>query len=365
MHTIYKKYAYLLADYCVSVKENDRIFIKSTAIAEPLLLELYREINSRGAFYDSKITLREEERVFFESATETVLSDISPLDYEINKHYDAIITVRAPYNLKSLNTISPERKMRAKEAHEELHEIFSQRSARGELRWVLCEFPTDASAQECGMSLHEYSRFIFESCRLDEPDPAAAWRRCSVEQQRIADFLNGVSELRFRGKNIDISMSVKGRKWINSDGKRNMPSGEVFSAPVEDSVNGTIYFSYPALFMGEEIEALTLEVKNGRVSSWQCSKGQAILDSLFDIQGARIFGEVAVGLNKGVKRFTKNILFDEKMDGTIHMAVGSTYPETGGTNKSAIHLDFITDMKSGGEILADGIKVYENGTFLV
>jgi aminopeptidase len=365
MDSFYASYARLLSEYCLSIKKNDRVFIRSTALAEPLLLEVYREISSRGAFYDARIMLNEEDRVVFENSPDESLSDISPIERMVNESYDAILTIRAPYNLKSLQTISPERKMKAQEAKRSIHDIFSKRSAEESLRWSLCEFPTSASAQECGMSVSEYSRFILESCRLDEADPVAAWKRCSAEQKRYTDFLNGVSELSFKGDDIDISMSVKGRRWSNSDGKRNMPSGEVFSAPVEDSVNGSIYFSYPAIYMGEEIEALTLKVERGRVVSWSAKRGQSLLDRLFEVPGARTFGEVAVGLNKGVTRFTKNILFDEKMDGTIHMAVGSSYSETGGMNKSAIHLDFITDMKNGGQIIADGSVVYRDGRFLI
>jgi aminopeptidase len=365
MDSFFSSYARLLAEYCLSIKKNDRVFVRSTALAEPLLLEVYREILARGAFYDSRIALNEEERILFESAPDDSLSDISPIEKIVNESYDAILTIRAPYNLKSLQSIPPEKKMKAQESKKSIHDIFSRRSAEGSLRWTLCEFPTAASAQECGMSVSEYSRFIYESCRLNEDDPVAAWKRCSAEQKHYSDFLDKVKTLAFKGDGIDISMSISGRRWSNSDGKRNMPSGEVFSAPVEDSVNGTIRFSYPAIYMGEEIEALTLTVEDGRVVSWSAKMGQSLLDRLFDVPGARTFGEVAVGLNKGVTQFTKNILFDEKMDGTIHMAVGSSYPETGGLNKSAIHLDFITDMKNGGEIIADGAVVYRDGRFLV
>jgi aminopeptidase len=364
VNAIYSRYAKLLVDYCLSVSRGDRIFIKSTYLAEPLLQEVYREITLRGGQYDARITIRDEERVFFDSADEIQIRETSPFERLATENYRSILTIRAPFNLKSLQSIDTMKKKSAQEGRKSLHDIFSKRSSTGSLRWTLCEFPTDASAQECGMSVSEYAEFIFSACRLHEENPAAAWQRCSSEQQQYVDFLNTVSSIRFKAEGTDLFMSVKGRKWINSDGKRNMPSGEVFSAPVEDSVNGQIRFSYPVIYMGDEIDGLSLTVKDGLITEWNADKGKQILDRIFEIEGARRFGEVAVGLNKGVNRFTKNILFDEKMDGTIHMAIGSTYPETGGKNDSAIHLDFINDMKDGA-IIADDRTVYEKGRFIL
>jgi len=214
------------------------------------------------------------------------------------------------------------------------------------------------------MSLKEYEDFVYSACRLDEDDPVAAWLEVRKEQQRFVDHLNKSSEIHYQSEDVDILFSCKGRTWINSDGKANMPSGEVFTGPVEDSVNGRINFTYPAIIMGNEVENVELEVKEGRVEKWSATRGQDLLDHIFTLDGARYFGEVAVGTNYRVQRFTKNMLFDEKIGGTIHMAIGQSYIQTGGTNQSPIHIDMIADMNSG-RITSDGDLIYENGKFLI
>lgn len=179
------------------------------------------------------------------------------------------------------------------------------------------------------------------------------------------DYLEGKNKVRYVGKDIDISFSAKGRKWINSAGTKNMPSGEVFASPVEDSVNGKIRFSYPGFYMGQEIEDIFLEVKGGEVVKWDAKEGKALLDKILEIPGATRFGEAAIGTNKGISKFTKNMLFDEKMSGTIHMAIGAAIPEAGGKNESAIHWDMLADMTNGGEIYADDELIYKNGEFII
>jgi len=214
------------------------------------------------------------------------------------------------------------------------------------------------------MSRGEYESFIFSACRLDREDPAGAWKELSASQEEVAGSLDRASRMRFVSEGTDITFSTAGRRWINSDGRRNMPSGEVFTSPVEDSGNGVVSFSFPGIHMGEEIEGVRLEVRDGLVTGWSAQKGKSLLDSIFEIDGARRFGEIAIGMNTGINRFTKNILFDEKMGGTVHMAIGASYPETGGRNESAVHWDLITDMRNGGRIYADDLCVYENGSFI-
>lgn len=363
MTSLYERYADLLVRYCVQAKPGDRVYVRSSYLAEPLLAPLYRALTAAGAHYDAKISIREEDRIFAESACDAQISDVSPAERVIYETYDAFVTVRAPFNLKSMQSISPDTKKKLGMAKGELHDIFSARSASGELRWTLCEFPTDAAAQECGMSLSEYERFVFGACRLFDDDPVASWRAVRESQQKAVDRLNAASTVRYVNADTDISFSVKNRRWINSDGRRNMPSGEVFTSPVEDSVNGHIRFSYPGIYMGEEIEDIRLEVKDGLVVKWSASRGQEFLDRVMEIDGARRFGEAAIGTNAGITRFSKNMLFDEKMGGTIHMALGSTYRETGGKNESPIHWDLLADMRAG-EIHADGECIYRGGAFL-
>ena len=358
------KYANLLLDYCLEIKEGQKLYIKSSTLAEPLLRELYRGGVMRGAHVIIDMSFNGQNKIFMDHANEDQLSFASPNHTEAMHEYDAFLVVRAPFNLREdQNVDSTKRKFRSF-ALKEINQAYYNRTASGELARTLCQYPTNASAQEAGMSLEEYTDFVFKACNLHKPDPQKAWLDVRENQQSIVDHLNSVNKIRYVGKGTDISFSVKGRKWINSDGRTNMPSGEVFTGPVEDSVNGIIYFSYPSIYMGTEVQGITLEVKNGDVVKWSAEKGNGILDKVFDIEGARRFGEVAIGTNYNIQTPTKNILFDEKIGGTVHMAVGQSYKQTGGLNQSPIHWDMIAEMKDGGQIFADNILIYENGVFL-
>jgi aminopeptidase len=214
------------------------------------------------------------------------------------------------------------------------------------------------------MSLEEYQHFIYKACNLYEDDPTQAWLNRRKDQQKIVDLLNQKDKVQYKGEGIDITFSTKERVWINSDGQTNMPSGEVYTCPVEDSVNGVVHFSLPAIYMGHEVEGVTLWVKDGYVQKWEAKRGQQFMDQLLQTPGARRFGEAAIGTNYNIDQFTKNILFDEKIGGTIHMALGQSYLQTGGKNQSAIHWDMIGDMMNGGQIFADDELIYENGKFI-
>jgi len=245
-------------------------------------------------------------------------------------------------------------------------EISMRRSAAGELRWVGTLFPTNAYAQEADMSLSEFQDFVYGACHVDKADPSAEWRKVSLEQQRLVDWLKGKDQLRVQGPSVDLTLSIAGRTFINSDGKRNMPSGEIFTGPVEDSVNGWVRFSYPAIVAGREISGVELVFEEGKVVRASAEKNEEfLLSALESDEGARYLGEFAIGTNYGIDRFTKNILYDEKIGGTIHMALGSGYPETGSKNKSSIHWDMICDMRNGGKIFADGELIYDTGDFRI
>lgn len=215
------------------------------------------------------------------------------------------------------------------------------------------------------MSLSEYEAFVFSACKLYSENPMEAWLQVRADQQRIVDHLNQCSTVRYVTEGTDISFSTKGRTWINSDGQNNMPSGEVFTSPVEDSVNGTVRFSYPGLYQGHEVEEVALSVKDGHIEKWEARRGKEFLDRIFQTPGARRFGEAAIGTNYDIQRMTKNILFDEKIGGTMHMAIGQSYLQCGGKNESSVHWDMITDMTHGGEVWADGELIYQNGKFLI
>lgn len=359
-----QKYANLLLDYCLEIEEGKKLYIKSTTLAEPLLRELYRGGVARGAHVVIDMSFSGQNKIFMDNANEDQLSFASPNHTEAMHKYDAFLVVRAPFNLREDQNIdSQKRKFRAL-ALKELNQAYYNRTANGEMVRSLCQYPTQASAQEAGMSLDEYRDFVFKACNLHKSDPQKAWLEVRENQQAIVEHLNTVDKVRYVGKGTDISFSVKGRKWINSDGRANMPSGEVFTGPIEDSVNGKVYFKYPSIYMGTEVQGISLEVKDGNVVKWSAEKGNDILDQVFDTEGARRFGEVAIGTNYNIQTPTKNILFDEKIGGTIHMAVGQSYKQTGGLNQSPIHWDMIAEMKDGGQIYTDKKLIYENGVFL-
>jgi aminopeptidase len=361
-----KRYAQLLTQYCLEVKPGDKVFISTSMLAEPLLREVYRCMLEAGAaVVDCDLGFRERERLLMEFGSEAAISTPPTLHSMAMEQYDCYLNIRAPYNLKESKGGTPEKSKLRQAAAAPAQQAYFRRIADGSMRRSLCQYPTQASAQEAEMSLSEYEDFVFNACRLNEPDPIAAWLEVRKMQQSKVDYLNKCKTVRYVNGETDIRFSTDGRTWINSDGRSNMPSGEVFTSPVEDSVNGTIYFSYPGIYQGREVENVRLYVKDGVVEKWEATRGKDFLDYIFSIPGARQFGEAAIGTNYRINRMTKNILFDEKIGGTIHMAIGQSYLQAGGKNESSIHWDMITDMTNGGQIFADDTLIYENGNFII
>jgi len=360
-----KNYADLLVHYCLEIKPSDKLFIRTTTLAEPLVREVFRSAVSAGALVEVDFQFREQGRIFLTEANEDQLTYVSPFFKQAMETFDAYLYIRAPFNLRETQNVDSQQSKIRQEAFREVNKIYFERTATQEMRRSLCQYPTQANAQEAGMSLEEYEQFVFNACKLYDKNPVESWLEVRKKQQRIVDFLDEREKIQYKGDGIDITFSTQGRKWINSDGRTNMPSGEVYTSPVEDSVNGVIHFSYPAVYMGHELEGVTLWVKDGYVKRWEARRGKDFLDYIFTLEGARRFGEAAIGTNYGIDRFTKNILFDEKMGGTVHMAIGQSYLQAGGKNESAIHWDMITDMRDGGEVFADGEKIYENGQFVI
>ncbi len=365
MRDVYAKYAELLVKYSLGVKAGDRFLIQSTYLAEPLLKEVYKAALEAGAHPEFRIGLNGTEKVFYDYASDEQLKYVSALVEYAFGNYEKSLNILAPFDMKELQNVDPGKIQTVSIARTDLYKIFNERDAKGELKWTVCVFPTQAAAAECGMSLKEYEDFVFKACFLFKDDPIAKWNELKENQQRICDTLSTKETIRYLGPDIDVTFSCAGRKWINSAGTNNMPSGEVFTCPVEDSVNGKVRFSFPGFYMGKEIENISIEVKDGEVVKWDASKGKELLDKILEIPGARRFGEAAIGTNHGIDRFTKNMLFDEKIGGTIHMAVGESFQEAGGKNESAIHWDMLADMRDGGQIYADGELVYEKGRFLI
>jgi aminopeptidase len=366
-NAVWEKYAKLLVNYCLAVKKNDKVYISSSYLAENLLREVAKEIYIAGGIPVFNIELQGVSELALQYGEEHQLSWVNPMKKYVMENFDCYLNIRAPFE-KGDDEHEPADAEKFKihlHAQQEINKIYFERIGNGSMRRCLCQYPTQAGADDARMTLEEYEKFVFQSCYLFDEDPVAKWLEVRKTQQVYVDYLNKVDKVEYKGPNIDISFSVKGRTWINSDGRANMPSGEVFSAPVEDSVNGKVYFSYPTIYMGKDVVGVTLEVKDGDVILWGAEQGSDVLDKVFAIEGARKWGEVAVGTNFNIQRTTRNILFDEKIGGSIHMAVGQSYKQCGGKNESTVHWDMITDMKNGGQIIADGVKIYENGKFLI
>jgi aminopeptidase len=364
MKNIYEIYAELLLVYCLEIKGGDRLFVQSTTLAEPLVREVYRLALQRGAMVVTELEWNGQQNIFYQEANEQQLQWMSPLSRPVFEEFEAYLHIRAPFNLRENQSIDQEKLKTRGQATKILSEIYSARTATRDLRRCLCQFPTQAAAQEAGMSLEQYEDFVFRACRLYDRDPRQSWLEVRAEQQRVVDRLNEADLMIYRNQLSDLSFRVKDRIWMNSDGQTNMPSGEVYTAPHEDSVNGFIFFDYPSIFRGHPIEGISLWVENGLIVKWDAKIGRNLLDQIFEIEGARRFGEVAIGTNYHIQKPTKNILFDEKIGGTVHMAVGQTYLQCGGKNKSSVHWDMIADMKDGGEIWADETLIYQSGKFL-
>lgn len=365
MQTIIEKYAHLLVNYCLEIKAGERLYVKSTFLSEPLVREVYRLAIRAGAFVEVDLDFREKTRIFIEEANETQLGRVSQMYSTAMTSYDAYLYIRAPYNLREEQNLPKDKLKVRKEATKDVLKTYFDRTASGAMKRNLCQFPTQAAAQNAGMSLEEYEKFVYSACNLYDDDPMASWVKVRENQQHIVDFLNGKEKIRYKCNGTDITFKTKGRTWINSDGRTNMPSGEVFTAPEENSVNGTVHFTFPAIYMGHEVEDVTLWVKDGFIEKWEARQGKAFLDEIFEIDGTRRFGEAAIGTNYKIQKITKNILFDEKIGGSIHMAIGQSYPQCGGKNESTVHWDMISDMQDGGIIFADDEKIYEDGKFLI
>jgi aminopeptidase len=357
--------AKILVHYSLDLNPGDQLQIRTNPLAQDLALAVYEEAVKSGAHVLTTINLPGSEELFLKYASDEQLDFVSPVKKLIAETFDALLALGAEYNTRSLSGIDPHAISRNRKASTPLTKIFLERAAKLELRWCYTEFPTYASAQEADMSLFDYQEFVFKAGLLNESDPVAAWKNEGKRQRELINWLSGKDRVEIQGENIELSLSIKGREFKEADGKNNFPDGEIFTGPVEDSVNGWVRFSYPVIYEGQEVIDVELWFENGRVVKEKASKGQKLLTSLLNTdKGARFLGEWGIGTNYGIKRFTKNMLFDEKMGGTIHFAVGSGYPETGSVNESAIHWDMLCDMKHS-TIKVDGEEFYRDAKFLV
>jgi aminopeptidase len=361
-----EKWAKALVGYSVDVRPGQVVAVTGHLAAEELLRAVAREVVAKGAHPVVLPILEGVASDVLLHGSDEQLQYISPVDRFMREQADVVINIRAETNTRRMSAVDPARQSLFTSARNELMATYMSRAATGELDWTLTLFPTDAYAQDADMETDAYADFVLSACKLDRDDPVAAWRELHDEQQRLIDWLDGKSEIRLTGPETDLTLSVAGRGWINSDGKRNFPSGEIFTSPVEDSVNGHVHFSFPVVTAGRLIEDIRLRFENGKVVEATAAKNEEYLIQTLDTDpGARYLGEFAFGTNFDIQRFTRNILFDEKIGGTVHMAVGRGYPETGSTNESAIHWDMICDLRQGGQVTVDGELFQKDGSFVI
>jgi aminopeptidase len=361
-----EKLADVLVNYSVGVQKGQLVRITSTPAALSLVSEIFRKVLAAGGHPFTKINAEDTQEIFLKNATPEQLSYLNPIAKFEQERIDCSINIWGESNTRSFTSVDPEAMRISRGARKPLMDIFMNRAAAGQLKWCGTQFPNNAAAQDADMSLSDYEDFVFSAGMIDQSDPVAAWKRISEKQQRLADFLNGKKDYRVVAANgTDVRMSVAGHHWINCDGHENFPDGEVFTGPIIESVNGQINFTFPAVYDSREVCDVKLSFKNGKVINASASKGEDFLIKMLDMDaGSRFLGECAIGTNYSIQKFTRNTLFDEKIGGTVHFALGAGYPETGNTNQSGLHWDMVVDLRNGGHIEIDGQKFNENGRFL-
>jgi aminopeptidase len=358
--------AKILVQYSVKVQPKDRVAILGGAVADPLIREVYREVLRAGGYPETMVRLDGFDQIYFTESNDDQLQSIPRLVEVIYSEFNGMVSIMSETNTRNLSKIDPSLQSKTAKARTPLFETYLSRAAAKEFKWVLTMFPTDAYAQDAEMSLVDFEDYVYATTFADSDDPVAEWTAIHDEQQRLIEWLKGKKEVVMKGPNIDMQLSIEDRTFENADGEHNMPSGEIFTGPVEESVEGWVNFTYPAVTAGREVEGVHLEFKEGRVVEASAEKNEEFLLTQLDTdEGARYLGEWAIGTNRRIDRYIKNILFDEKIGGTIHMALGKGYPETGSKNNSAIHWDMICDMSDGGQILVDGELFYESGKFSI
>jgi aminopeptidase len=347
------KLAKILVDYSTEVRDGDYVqIVTSGTKCRDLALEVYKLTLQRGAYPKLHVGLEGEAYTFYKYASEKHLRWFPRIDFEEMKKTDVLIYIGSDLNTKELSNIDPKKiSLRQKTMEPILNERLKK-------RWVGTRFPTSAYAQDAGMSLEEFEDFYYEACLVD-------WERESKKQDKLKRILDKGKEVRITGEETDLTFSIRDREAIKWDGKYNMPDGEVCIAPVETTAEGEIYYDLPAI-LGREVNGIRLKFEHGEIVKATAEKGEDfLLKMLKTDDGAKRLGEFGIGTNYKIKKFVKNILFDEKIGGTIHLAVGLAYEEGGGKNKSAIHWDMIKDMRKGGEIIVDGKIIQKSGKFVI
>lgn len=355
------KLAKVLVHYSLQIKPGQQVYLQTTPLADELSLAFFEEATKTGAYVLVQNAIPGTREIFLKNASDEQLDFEIPIRRTIYETFDARMVIQADSNTRELAGVDPKRIARNRKTYGPLFKLFSDRTAKGEMKWCLTVYPTEAMAQEASMSLSDYREFVYGAGMLNEDDPVVYWKEEAARQKKLIDWLAGHKQAVLKGDNVDLSMSIEERTFIPCAGDENFPDGEIFTSPVEDSVNGWVRFKYPAIFDGNEVEDIELWFKDGKVVKEMAGKNQELLTSLLNTDpGARYLGEWGIGTNYGITRFTKNMLFDEKIGGTIHLAVGLGFAEAGGSNESGLHWDMLCDMVDA-EIRIDGDLFYKNG----
>ncbi len=361
-----EKLADILVNYSTRVQPGEWVGILGDVSALPLLRAVYTKVVEAGG--NPTVMLSDEfmSREFVRLANDEQFAWLDPSQTAYYEQADVYIRCNALSNTRASSLIDPARIRKRQQQLSGWLATRMRRAAEGTFKWVGTQYPTEGYAQEAGMSLEEYEDFVYGATFADKADPIAEWRSLGEMQQKKIDWLMGKRIVKCQGPNIDLQLSIDGRVFLNACGERNMPDGEIFTGPVENSVNGWVRFSYPSIVQGQAVEGIELRFVDGKVTDASAKKNETLLLSQLNTDaGSRYLGEFAIGTNFGINRFTGTILYDEKIGGTIHMAVGAGYPDTGSVNKSSIHWDMICDMRVDSTIHVDGDLLYQNGQFVV
>jgi aminopeptidase len=360
-----RRLAEVVVNYSTEVKKGDVLMIQGPALAEPLIVEIVRAALAAGALPHVRASVQGVDEAYLAAASEAQLDYLPPSALEDMNAIDARIAIIGAWNTRELSGIDPAKLARRSAAAQPLMGRFMERSSAGELRWCVTAYPCDAFAQDADMSIDAYADFVYRAGWLHLDDPVAAWRSYAGKLRALADKMAGMKTLRVVAEDTDLTVGVDGRSWVASQGLRNFPDGEIFTGPLESETSGEVRFSFPAVMGGREVQDVRLRFEEGKVVHAEAAAGSDYLQQMLGMDaGASILGEFAIGTNYMVTEFTRQILFDEKIGGTCHMALGAGYPDTGSVNRSGLHWDMVCDLRSGGEIHADGEVIYRDGAFL-
>src|SRR6266571_387833 len=359
------RWAQVLVHYSLNVQPGNLVAIHSGIEAIPLTREVYREVLRAGGHPELLLEMEDAREIYLKEANEEQLAFVSPVTQLITERCDRLLFVDAETNTRRLSRVDSTRAAKRRKAHDAVDTLRSQRTAQGLMRWCYTQYPTQAYAQEANMSLEEYCEFVFNACMLNDPDPIVRWQELAARHKELLAWLKGRKQVHIVGEDTDLTISIEGRSFFACDGQVNFPDGEIYASPVEDSAQGTIRFNLPTSYDGHAVDDIRLRFEHGRIVEAHAARSEDYLLSMLNMdEGAQRIGEFAFGTNYGIREATRNVLYDEKIGGTIHMALGRSYPESGGLNVSALHWDMVYDVRAQGEVWVDGELFLKDGSYL-